>query len=166
MLVDINAFSFGEANIFTHTCCGPANINHSHIPHDTSLLCSASDNHNKSFKDFIEVVDCFKSICNAEFDIIGFQYSLFTKSSISCDIVVIPTQYFLALFIKPNKNSAEVLCFNIIQASSQTNILFFLCDLTFVRIKFKTLNIAGVFNTSSRSLILNTVILLFISTLV
>jgi hypothetical protein len=81
--VDINAFSCGEANIFTHTCCGQANINHSHTPQDTNLLCSASDNHNKLFSDLIEVVDCFSNICKAEFDIIGFPYSLLMKSSIS-----------------------------------------------------------------------------------
>jgi hypothetical protein len=124
--VDINALSCGDASTFTHTCCDHANINHSPIPHDTSLLCSASDSPSKLFKDFIEVVDCFSNICNAELEIIGLPYSLFTKSSISCEIVVIPTQYFLALFISQNKNSAEVLCFSIIHASSQTINLFFL----------------------------------------
>jgi hypothetical protein len=81
--VDIKAFSCGDASIFTHTCCGHANINHSQTPQDTNLLCSASDNHNKLFSALIEVVDCFNSICNAEFDMIGFPYSLLVKSSIS-----------------------------------------------------------------------------------
>ena len=89
MSVVINDFSSGEANIFTPICCGHAKINPSHTPQATNLLCSASDSPNKLFKALIEVVDCFNNICIAEFDMIGFPYSLDMKSSISCDIVVI-----------------------------------------------------------------------------
>jgi hypothetical protein len=161
--VVIKAFSSGEANIFIQMCCCHAKISHSQIQHDTSLLCSASDNPSRVFSAFMDVVDCFNNICIAEFEIIGFQYSLFIKSSISCDIVVIQTPYFLALFTSQNKNSADVGCLNMIHASSHTSNLFFLCDLTFVHMKFNMLNIAGVFKASSTSLILKTVMALLIS---
>jgi hypothetical protein len=76
--------------------------------------------------DLIELVDCLRSICNAEFDIIGFPYLLLIKSSISCDIVVIHNQYFLALFISPKRKFADISLCNIIHASSQTSNLLFL----------------------------------------
>jgi hypothetical protein len=79
----INSFSAGEANTLTAICCGHANNNHSQIPQDTNLLCSASDNQSKAFNDLIDEVDCFNNICNEEFEIIGFPYLLLTKSSIS-----------------------------------------------------------------------------------
>jgi len=91
-------------------CCVPAKISHSQIPHDTNLFFSASESPRSELSDLMDVVDCLSKICNAEFEIIGFPYLLLTKSSISCEIVVIPSQYFLALLMSPNKNSAEVSC--------------------------------------------------------
>lgn len=159
----MNAFSSGEANIFTPTCWLPAKINPSPIPDATSLLCSASESPSNSFNALMEVVDCLRSTCNAQLEIIGFPYLLLTKSSMSCDITVMPNPYFLALLVNPNKNSADVSFWNIIRASSQASILFFFWDLTLVRIRLSTLNIAGVFKASSRSLILTTVNLLLMS---
>jgi len=166
MSVVINSFSVGEAKTLTAICCVPANINHSPIPQDTNLFFSASESPRSSLSDLIDVVDCLSKTCNDEFEIIGFPYLLLTKSSISCEIVVIPSPYFLALLISPNKNSAEVSCWSMIHASSHTRSLGLLCDLTLVRMKFNALNMAGVLSTSSRSLILNTVILLLMSMLV
>lgn len=162
----MNAFSSGEASIFTATCWLPAKISPSPIPDETSLLCSASESPSSSFNALIDVVDCFNSNCNAQLEMIGLPYLLLTKSSISCEITVIHNPYFLALFVNPKRNSAEVSFWNMIRASSQASILCFLCDLTLVRIRFKTLNIAGVFNASSRSLMLMTVSLLLMSMLV
>ncbi|MBO4516797.1 hypothetical protein J5751_05215 [bacterium] len=64
-------------------CWLHANINHSQIQQDINLLSSASDNQSRLVNALIDVVDCFNKICRAEFEIIGFQYSLLTKSSIS-----------------------------------------------------------------------------------
>jgi hypothetical protein len=55
----------------------------------------------------MEVVDCLRRICIDEFETIGFPYGLLTKSSISCDIVVIHNQYFLALLVILNIKLAE-----------------------------------------------------------
>jgi len=78
------------------------------------------------FNDFIELVDCLRSICNAELDIIGFPYLLLTKSSMSCEIVVIPNQYFLALLIRPKRKFADISLCSMIHASSHTSNLLFL----------------------------------------
>lgn len=59
--VVMNAFSSGDAKIFTPTCWLPAKMSPSPIPDETSLLCSASDNHKSSFNALIEVVDCLRS---------------------------------------------------------------------------------------------------------
>gem|GEM_PF-1598152 len=166
MSVVINSFSLLDASIFTPMCCDPANISHSPIPDDTSFCCSAADNHNNESSALMEVVDCFNNTWRAELDIIGFPYLLLTKSSISCDIVVIPTPYFLALLMSPYKKLADISFCRRIQASSIANNLFFLCDLTLFHMKFKTPYIAGVLSASSKSLILKTVRLLFISILV
>ena len=74
---------------------------HSPMPADTCLFFSASDNHSSRFNDLMEVVDCLRSICREEFDMIGLPYLLLTKSSMSCDMVVTPSQYFLALLTRP-----------------------------------------------------------------
>ena len=110
MSVVMNSFSVGEAKTLTAICCVPAKINPSQIPQETSLFFSASESPSNSFNDLIDVVDCLSKICNDEFEIIGFPYLLLTKSSISCEMVVIPNPYFLALLINPNKNSADVSC--------------------------------------------------------
>lgn len=124
--VVINAFSVGEASTLTAMCCVPAKINHSPIPQETSLSFSASESPRSALSDLIDVVDCLSKICNAEFEIIGFPYLLLTKSSMSCEIVVIQSPYFLALLINPNRNSAEVSCWSMIHASSHTSSLCFL----------------------------------------
>jgi len=136
------------------------------MPAETSLLCSASERPRRAFNALIEVVDCFKRICNAQLERIGLPYLLLRKSSISWEITVIHNPYFLALLVSQKRNSAEFSCWNIIHASSQASILFFLWDLTLVRIRLRILNIAGVLSASSRSLILITVSLLLISILV
>ena len=99
--VVMNSFSVGEANILHAMCWFPAKISHSPIPQETSLFFSASDNQIKVLSDLIDVVDCLSKMFNAEFEMIGFPYLLLTKSSISCEIVVIPSPYFLALFTNP-----------------------------------------------------------------
>ena len=164
--VVINSFSSGEARIFTAICWLPAKISHSPTLEETNLLCSASESPSSWFNALIDVVDCFNNICNAQLEIIGLPYLLLIKSSISCEMTVIPNPYFLALFVNPKRNSADVSCWNMIHASSQASILCFLCDLTLVQIQLSTLYIAGVFNASSKSLILMTVSLLLISILV
>jgi hypothetical protein len=78
-------------------------------------------------------------------------------------MVVIHSQYFLALFISQNKKFAEISFWSIIQASSQTSSLCFFTALTFAQMKFNTLNIAGVFSASSTSLMLKTVSALLMS---
>ena len=82
----------------------------------------------------MEVVDCLSKICREELETIGFPYWLLMKSSMSCEMVVIPNQYFLALFVSPKRKFAEISFCNIIRASSQTSNLCFFTDLTLVQI--------------------------------
>ena len=56
----------------------------------------------------MEVTDCLSKSCIDELETIGFPYGLRIKSSISCEMVVIPSQYFLALLINPKRKFAEI----------------------------------------------------------
>lgn len=132
--VVINSFSPGEASIFTPTCWFHATISHSPILAETRSCFSASESQNVFSSASIDEVDCLKRNCNDAFETIGFPYSLLRKSSTSCVIVVTQRPNFLALLISWNKKFAATFDCIIIQASSITRSLGFLCALTFVQI--------------------------------
>src|SRR3989338_7077201 len=84
------------------------------------------------------------------------------KSSTSWVMAVTPSQYFLPLFTKPNKNEApSSVCINH-QASSTTKILFLTFVLTIFQMYRITINSAMGFKDSSMSRIPKTIKLLSI----
>src|SRR3989344_5241464 len=116
------------------TCFLPAKNNPSPTAASSSKYFSCSVKLNVFCTTSMVAGDCFIKNCKEEFVIIGFPYSDFIKSATSWVIVVTPSQYFLPLFAKPNKNEAPSSDCISHQASSTTSILF----LSFVLTIFQT----------------------------